>query len=249
MILDNLPHPLIFAHRGASAFAPENTLAAFDLAVQQGAPAVELDAKLTRDGEIVVIHDATIDRTTSGQGRVRDLSLVEIQTLDAGTWFNERFSTERVPTLGEVFDLLKGRAAVNVELTNYAAPDDDLVDKVADLVRQKDMQDQVIFSSFSLKNVRRASHLLPEIPCGILALPRTAWLVYFMGAFNAHESLNPEVRDVNATLVSAVHHRRKRIFVYTVLQKAEMDRLLGLGVDGLFVNDPLAGLEAAGAAR
>jgi len=100
------PNPLIIGHRGAAGEAPENTLASFLLAVQQGAHAVELDIDLTKDGEIIVIHDDTLDRTTTGKGFISELTLKEIKQYDAGIWYDERFEGEKVPTLEEVFDKL-----------------------------------------------------------------------------------------------------------------------------------------------
>src|SRR5215204_4501911 len=100
-MLTSLPQPVIFAHRGASAHAPENTLAAFELALAQGADGIELDAKLSADGHVVVIHDATVDRTTDKHGRVKDMSLAELRSLDAGTFFEEKYHREKVPTLEE----------------------------------------------------------------------------------------------------------------------------------------------------
>ncbi|MBU0511232.1 MAG: glycerophosphodiester phosphodiesterase, partial [Chloroflexi bacterium] len=114
-----LPRPAIFAHRGASAYAPENTLAAFDLAIRQNADAIELDAKLSADGHVVIIHDQTVDRTTDGTGRVSDLQLAALQELDAGCTYDEAFRHERIPTLGEVFDAVGRKILINVELTNY----------------------------------------------------------------------------------------------------------------------------------
>src|SRR5512139_2686581 len=95
----HLPRPTIFAHRGASAYAPENTLAAFQMAIQQGADALELDVKLTADGQVVVIHDQTTDRTTGVKGRVSDLTLHELRNLDAGSFFDIAFQGEMIPTL------------------------------------------------------------------------------------------------------------------------------------------------------
>lgn len=245
-MLDRLPRPLILAHRGASACAPENTLAAFDLAVQQGAPAVELDAKLTSDGEIIVIHDLTLDRTTNGSGRVQDFSLSALQKLDAGSWFGNPFAGERIPTLGQVFELLKGKVYINVELTNYGDPGDGLVSRVIDLIKECGIQDQILFSSFLIKNISTARRLMPDVPCGLLAPRRLAWPVFAAGLFVHHESFNPDVRDITPTLLAAVHRRGKAVFTYTVLDPADMRRLIHMGVDGLFVNDPAAGLAARG---
>src|SRR5690242_19186833 len=102
-MIEMLPNPLVFAHRGASAYAPENTLAAFELARRQGAPAIEFDAKLSSDGRVVIIHDQTLERTTDGAGRVRDLSLAALRELDAGSWLSAQFRGEKIPTLDEVF--------------------------------------------------------------------------------------------------------------------------------------------------
>ncbi|HET7089154.1 MAG TPA: glycerophosphodiester phosphodiesterase family protein, partial [Anaerolineae bacterium] len=101
--------PLNLAHRGASAYAPENTLAAFRLAAEMGADGLEIDAKLSRDGAIVILHDATVDRTTSGSGRVSDLTLSQLKSLDAGSKFRSRFAGEHVPTLDEVIDAVGDR--------------------------------------------------------------------------------------------------------------------------------------------
>ena len=103
-MFQKLPRPSIFAHRGASMYAPENTLAAFNLAVSQNADAIELDAKLCADGEIVVFHDQTVERTSDGHGKILDLPYTAIKELDAGGWFDSQFQGETVPTLGEVFE-------------------------------------------------------------------------------------------------------------------------------------------------
>ena len=139
---------MVVAHRGASAFAPENTLAAFCLAVEQGADAIELDAKLSADQQIVVIHDKSVERTTDGKGEVRRLTLGQIKSLDAGSFFSSRFAGEPIPTLAEVFEEVGKRVLINVELTNYASPTDDLVDRTAALVKQFGLEERVLFSSF-----------------------------------------------------------------------------------------------------
>ncbi|MFN2146831.1 MAG: glycerophosphodiester phosphodiesterase, partial [Anaerolineales bacterium] len=113
--------PLVIAHRGASAFAPENTLSAFTLAVKQGADAIELDAKLTADGRVVVYHDLTLDRTTSGKGKLAEKSLAELKRLDAGSFMGQEFRGERIPTLDEVFETVGDTLLINVELTNYGS--------------------------------------------------------------------------------------------------------------------------------
>jgi len=110
----------VIAHRGASAYAPENTLAAFALAAEQGADWFELDCTLSKDGEVIVIHDDDVERTTGGTGKVADLTLAELKALDAGSWFDPKFAGEKLPTLGEALDLAKGRIGVYIEIKDSA---------------------------------------------------------------------------------------------------------------------------------
>jgi glycerophosphoryl diester phosphodiesterase len=149
MIYSDLPRPTVFAHRGASAHAPENTLAAFQLALSQGAPAIELDAMLCADGQVVVIHDDTVDRTTNGLGKVRQMPLAAIKELDAGTSFASTFKSEKIPTLLEVFETLGHEIFINIEIKNYAYPLDDLPTHVASLVQKFNLSDYALFSSFN----------------------------------------------------------------------------------------------------
>ncbi|MCL7453535.1 MAG: glycerophosphodiester phosphodiesterase, partial [Anaerolineae bacterium] len=108
--------PLNFAHRGASHEAPANTLAAFELAAEMGADGIELDVHLSRDGELVVIHDFSLEGTTNGHGRVGDRTLPELKALDAGSWFDPRLAVQRIPTLQEVIDAVAARLLLNIEL-------------------------------------------------------------------------------------------------------------------------------------
>src|SRR3989304_10409901 len=163
--------PLIFAHRGASAYAPENTLAAFRLALEHGADGIELDAKLSADGQVVVIHDQTVDRTTDGHGRVNQLTLTQLRQLDAGFCKGAAFKGERIPTLAEVLEMLGDRLIINIELTNYDSPQDGLPEKAAELVRAGHLEQSVLFSSFLPSNLLAIRNILPSVPLAILAPP------------------------------------------------------------------------------
>ncbi len=245
MLFDVLPKPAIIAHRGASAYAPENTLASFKLALQQSADAVELDAKLTADGQVVVIHDPTVDRTTLGAGNVHDLRLSELRKLDAGSHFDIAFQGEGIPTLEEVFKAVGQLTYINVELTNYKSINDDLPERVADLVRKYRLQQRVFFSSFNPLALIRAHRQIPEAPVGLLALPGASGALArsWLGRLIGYQSLHPEKGDVTATLVNNAHRRGKKVFVYTVNEKEDMQRLFALGVDGIFTDDPLRAQE------
>jgi glycerophosphoryl diester phosphodiesterase len=242
-MLKYLPRPAIIAHRGACAYAPENTLAAFDLALRQGADAIELDAKLSADGEVVVFHDQTLERTTGASGRVGKTPLKEIRQLDAGSHFDVAYRGEKIPTLDEVFEAVGRLLYINVELTNYASPLDSLPDKVAAIVKRHNLSNRVLFSSFNVIALLRARRLLPQTPAGLLTTPGAGGaflrspLFYWLG----YQSLHPEARDAQPALVQRAHRRGLPVLVYTVNQADEMRRLFDIGVDGIFTDDPLLG--------
>ncbi len=237
----SLKLPVIFAHRGASAQAPENTLAAFKLAAEQGGPAIELDAKLSADGEVMVMHDATVDRTTDGSGRVGSLTLAELKKLDAGAKFNIQYKGEPIPTLGEVFEQVGKQLVINVELTNYASPLDHLPDKVVELVKKFGLESSVMFSSFNLIALIRARALMPSMPLGFLTERGFASVVLKsrLVPINAKLFLHPEHNDASPKLIDTVHRRGSRVNVYTVNDAAQMQKLFQAGVDGVFTDDPL----------
>ena len=250
-MLETLPRPTIFAHRGASAHAPENTLAAFELALAQGADGIELDAKLSADGHVVVIHDAKVDRTTDRQGRVKDISLAELRSLDAGGFFAEQYRGEKVPTLEEVFEALGKRMFVNVELTNYNTPGDHLVESVCTLVKKCGLQKQVLFSSFFASNLSKARGLLPEVPRGLLAFNGLlgVWARSFGFAFGRYQALHPNLKDVTPQQVQRVHRLKRRVHVWTVNTAEDMRRLFNWDVDGIFTDDPQLAVQVRGGAE
>lgn len=239
-MLTSLSQPVIFAHRGASAHAPENTLAAFELALAQQADAIELDVKLSADGYAVVIHDQTVARTTGSRGRVKDLSFVQLRSLDAGSFFSEKFRGEKIPSLEEVFEAVGKRTFINVELTNYGTPRDALVETVCMLVKRFGLQRHVLFSSFFASNLSKARAYLPEVPRGLLALNGWlgAWARSFGFSFGRYEALHPHLTDVTPQQVQRVHRLKRRIHVWTVNAAEDMRRLFQWGVDGIFTDDP-----------
>lgn len=244
-----LPKPSIFAHRGSKAHAPENTLAAFELAITHKADAIELDVKLCADGQVVVIHDSTVDRTTDGTGQVRKLSLAALKELDAGSYFDIAFRGEAIPTLGEVLGAVGKRIPINIELTNYAAPTDALPTKVAELVMLHGLERQVMFSSFNPLALVRARKFLPKVPIGLLGLDGIAgaWTRTPLANLVPHEALHPWVGDVDQALVNWAHQRNRRLHVYTVNDPQQMRNLYTWGADGIFTDDPLLARETLAA--
>jgi glycerophosphoryl diester phosphodiesterase len=235
-----LPKPTIFAHRGASAYAPENTIAAFELAVCQKADAIELDAKLSADGNIVVIHDQTVDRTTDGKGKVSELSIEALKELDAGEKYDETYQGEQIPTLNEVFDAVGQKTFINVELTNYATPLDSLPEKAANLVKIHNLQERILFSSFNPIALKKVHEILPSVPLGLLALPgfRGAWARSILGRWVPYQALHPAVGDTKQKLIKKCHRRGHRVYTYTVNQIEDMRKFFQWEIDGIFTDDP-----------
>ncbi|MEB2334258.1 MAG: glycerophosphodiester phosphodiesterase family protein [Anaerolineaceae bacterium] len=239
-LLQSLPQPAIFAHRGASAYAPENTLAAFELAVRQGADAIELDAKLSADGRVIVIHDQTVDRTTGVSGSVQNLTLAQLRELDAGSFFAPEFRGEKIPTLEEVFESFAKRALINVELSNHYTPRDNLVEEVCKTIKRFNIQDQILFSSFHPTSLAKAQALLPDIPRGLLANTdfRAAIVRSFVFNFGNYQALHPHLKTASPQQVRRVHRIRRRVHVYTVNEERHLRKLFHWGVDGVFTDDP-----------
>ncbi len=232
--------PPVYAHRGANHGAPENTLAAFCLAQQQGADGIEMDVKLTADGEVVVMHDQTVDRTTDGHGALRNFRLAELRRLDAGGWFNREFHGERVPTLAEIFETLKGGILYDIELTNYSTPLDDLPEKVQALIQKFGLADNVMVSSFFPNNISRFSRLAPTIPGGLMALGGLAGALSrsFVGRWFAPRAVIPVYLDVTQSYLQHQHALGRRVIPWTVNQPPDVRRLVEWGVDGLITDVP-----------
>ena len=152
----------IFAHRGASAYAPENTLEAFRLAMEQGADGIELDVQMTKDGELVVIHDETIDRVSNGNGAVRDYTLEELKQFSVSNHF-EQYPDVKIPTLREVLELVKpGTMEINIELKTGIYWYPQIEQKVLELVKEEGMEERIIYSSFNHYSVQKIRELSPE---------------------------------------------------------------------------------------
>ncbi|MEB3221319.1 MAG: glycerophosphodiester phosphodiesterase family protein [Candidatus Sericytochromatia bacterium] len=230
--LPALPRPWIVAHRGYSALAPENTLASLRAAVEAGADAVEFDVRLTRDGEAVLMHDPTVDRTTSGRGEVASLTLAELRRLDAGGWKHPRWRGEPVPTVAEALAVLAGRAVAVVELKE-AHPG--LVRRVAEALGSHTPPGGAILISFHRAALRRLAGLAPDRPLGLLVRPLEPPPTRALGAhadlvLSWHEALGGPV-------VAAAHGQGLPLFAWTVDEPAAMARLLRWGVDGLVTNE------------
>jgi glycerophosphoryl diester phosphodiesterase len=222
----------IWGHRGASARAPENTMAAFFAAEEDGAHGIELDLHLSRDGVPVVIHDEELQRTTDGRGPVARLSLQQLRRLDAGSWFAPSFAGERIPTLHEVLDWAGERLRLNLEIKSAAAAE------AVQIVLAGYPQSKVLLSSFDHALLERLHAANSALPLAFL-LDSPFWRRPLVRAASCRaESFHPRHDLLSQPLVRSCHHQGLKVVPWTVDQLGDFRKMRRLGVDGVFSNNP-----------
>lgn len=228
----------VIAHRGGAASAPENTLAALERAVAAGADWAEIDLRMTKDGEVVALHDPTLNRTTGVKGAVSELNLRAVRELDAGDWFSPDFEGERVPTLTEILDTARGRIGLMLELKH--TPSDHLVlEKVVAQIRAKGMEETCMVASAALELLLRCKELAPSIQTvyiGEDTMPEL-WSLHYVDGYSI------SVSGLTAWDVERAHREGRELYVWTVNEMEELEAALALGVDGLVSDDPILVLE------
>ncbi|SIQ35398.1 glycerophosphoryl diester phosphodiesterase [Alkalispirochaeta americana] len=229
----------IFAHRGASRNAPENSLAAFQTALDQGACAIELDVQMTRDQKLVVCHDLTLDRTTDRRGYIKDLSLEEVQEADCGSWFHDDFSGERIPLLQEVLRRVPPSVLVNVEVKNHPCHQGIIEEALLELVAREGRQESVLYSSFDHRVLQQIHRLDPSAKIGALFYANILepWQ-YLEDQGIVPFSLHWAEEYVSQELIQGAHQRGLKVFAYTVNQGDRTRELASLGLDGIFSDLP-----------
>lgn len=225
--------PELMAHRGNSAVAPENTLSAFAEALKTPAQSCELDVHLSADGEVIVMHDATVDRTTDGTGAIADLTLAQLKALDAGSWFGPEFAGEPVPTLAEVVALVGDRVKLNVEIKSAADPDSSL--KVVQILRDGGILDQSMISSFGLQALLETRKYWPQ---GTLALITGHCADLQIAIDNGLQWFNVYYHEVDEALVRRAHEAGLKVMIWTMDDPAQWERFASMGVDGICTNAP-----------
>jgi len=225
---------MAIAHRGASSYAPENTFAAFDLAVRMGARHIELDVEATRAGHIVVIHDDTVDRTTNGSGLVTGHTLQELQALDAGSWFGPDFASERIPLFDEVLSRYKGRVHIHTEIKGRSTY---LSERTADLIRRHDMADHVTITSFQKARLEEIRGYAPQLTAGWLLAEVNDAAIAQARALGLRQ-ICPHANTVTLELVNRLHAERFVVRAWGVATEALMRQVVQAGADGMTVNFP-----------
>ena len=233
----------VIAHRGASAYYPENTLASFEGAIALGADMVEFDVQLTSDKEVVVFHDEKISRCSDGRGRIADYTLADLKKLDIGSWFGKDFRGARVPTLQEVLDICKGRIAVNIEIKKEAVGKTffgGVEEKCLKIVERSGMKDHAVYSSFDPRAVMHLKEIDSTAAVAVLfekkiygaRLPSN--IVDSLGA----DAFNCAASELNAKWLSDVRSKKIPVNIYTVNDARNMKKYLRAGVNGIFTNKP-----------
>ncbi len=237
-LLEGQPHPLLFAHRGLSSRAPENTLAAFRLAADAGVPGIELDVQRCGSGELVVFHDFRLDRITGVPGAVVSTPLPRLRDLDAGSRFSSRFAGERIPLLSEVFELLGNRVCYDLEIKHGNRKDTGFARDLAALIRRFGLDGRVLVSSFNPFAVRDFRRQAPGVPAAVI-YARHPGIPPLLRHGEGRFICGCRILKPQHTLVSpagmAIERRllRYRVLPWTVNDREEAERLLELGVSGL----------------
>ncbi|WP_088052765.1 glycerophosphodiester phosphodiesterase [Virgibacillus dakarensis] len=239
--------PVNVAHRGASGQAPENTLAAFDKAIEFNADYFELDVQMTKDGKLILMHDTTVDRTTDGTGAIKDLTFEEIRRLDAGSWFDQSFAGETVPTLGEALDRYKGKIGILIELKNpelYPG----IEQKVADELLKRNMgttdNSDIIVQSFNWESIKQFHEILPSVSTGVLISNAQTIEGKItneqLTSFQTYaDYANPNKGLLDQDTVDRIHQHKLKTWPYTVTDREWAVRLTEWGVDGIITDYPI----------
>lgn len=229
----------IYGHRGASAFAPENTLEAFQMAADMGADGVELDVQLTRDGIPVVVHDERLERVSDGRGWVKDCTLKDLKAMRFNRVMPD-FGETRIPTLEEVFQLLrKTGLGINIELKNSLIPYEGMEEKVMALIDRCFERERIIFSSFSHASMMKVKRIAPEMICGLLYDASLVKPWVYAQAVGA-DAIHPHYAEVITPggECAAAHRAGIRVHVWTVNDEEVIRRTLAEGADILITNYP-----------
>jgi glycerophosphoryl diester phosphodiesterase len=238
-ILNDIYHgrTLIFGHRGASAYAPMNTLPAFELAVVQNADGVELDVHLSKDKQLIVLHDFTVDHTTNAKGFARDMTLAELKALDAGSWKSDQYAGVQIPTLDEVFEAVGQKLYINVEIKSETEETDGVEQAVADCLQRNNMQERVIVSSFNPLALKRFREIMPDVPIGYLYMPDYQPFAEVMKTL-PHEARHPHHPMIDRAYMDWAKTNSYRVNTWTVNDPVRAVELRDLGVDAIITDTP-----------
>ena len=229
----------IIAHRGSSSAAPENTFAAFDLAVQQGADYIELDVQLTMDQHVVVIHDDTVDRTSNGSGLVKSYTLDRLKKLDAGSWFDSRYANERIPTLQEILERYSQRVGILIEI-KHPKRQIGIEKAVVDIINRFAYSRHIMVQSFDAYSLQRVKAYAPSLRTAFIIKPSAFKLT--KRKLTEHSSfadcLNMKKTMINRWWIDRIHSVGMDVFIWTVKDQKTANRIKTYPIDGVVTDHP-----------
>ncbi|MGB2992582.1 MAG: glycerophosphodiester phosphodiesterase family protein [Paenisporosarcina sp.] len=230
------------AHRGATGYAPENTIAAFDKAIEMKADYIEMDIQRTKDGELVIIHDTSVDRTTDGTGYIKDLTSTQLRDLDAGSWKGEEFAGEKIPTFDEILDKYHGKIGILLELKApelYPGIEESIAQELKERNLDKPQNEKMIIQSFNFESMKKMNTLLPNVPIGVLTGSKAHTTPQALEEFSTYaDYFNPSYGLITEDLVNQVHSQGMKISSWTVRSQESADFLLEMKVDGIITDYP-----------
>ncbi|MFY0683940.1 MAG: hypothetical protein JXR20_05255 [Balneola sp.] len=234
---------IVIAHRGASGYYPENTMSAFKAAIEMKADMIELDVLLSKDNVPIVFHDEKLDKKTNGEGLVQNLTLSELQKLDAGLWFDKKFEGEKIPTLREVLEYCRNKILVNVEIKTEAVSENEhggVEERVMNIIKDLGVEEQIIISSFDYRVIERITKSNSKIRTALLyekkqskkRSPVDLVKDYQVDAFNFN------IRQLNDDWASQLNYSEIPFFIYTVNDEEKMRKVMEAGAKGIFSDKP-----------
>ncbi|MCB2299172.1 glycerophosphodiester phosphodiesterase [Clostridium tagluense] len=227
-----------YAHRGASAYYPENTMLSFEKALEMGATGIETDVQLTKDGVLVLIHDEMVNRTTNGEGFVKDYTYKELNKLDAGSWMDEKFAGIKIPTVEELIYLtLDKDIIINFEIKNEIVMYEDIEQKLIDLIHKHKINHKVILSSFNHYSIAKCNKISKEINTGVLYM-EGIYKPYNYASTVGANAIHPYFPAINEEVIKQTQKHRTQINVFTVDDEEKMKFFLNMKVDGIITNCP-----------
>ncbi|MBS4534920.1 glycerophosphodiester phosphodiesterase [Clostridium sp. D2Q-14] len=233
-----MTRPNIYAHRGASGYAPENTMAAFKRAIELGADGIELDVQMSKDKKLVVCHDEKVDRTTNGKGYIKNIYLKNLKLLDAGYKFSGDFIGERIPTLEEVIELIKNNKMIlNIELKNNVIEYEGIEDVVIQMIKKYNVEDRTILSSFNFESIKRVKLIDPSIKTGILYMKRLKDPIKIAKKLEV-DAIHPSYKRINKSLMFKAKINRIKVNTFTVNNREYMEKLSKFKVNGIITDYP-----------
>jgi len=239
----------ITGHRGAGALAPENTLAAIKEGLKYGVDRIEVDVHQSKDGKVIIMHDVTLDRTTNGSGAIKDFTYDELLKLDAGSWFSEKYTGEKIPLLEEAMELIDDNAVFVIELKEGDEIYPGIVENVVNLIRKHDATDWCVVHSFRTKILEQIHEMEPAIELHKLFIGKLSLVPIFVSAgfvpeyysFEKHPYITEYSLNylfANRSIINAIHKRGKKVNVWTIDDKEKYLKLRNLGIDGFITNVP-----------